>query len=262
MRTKPVSLLLALLVALTGTGSGQETATPKPEEAARSKSEWTDFSWLTKWFKSSEKGQAPAAPGTSTTLEETGIRVTAEDLKRWENWLTKQWNGAGQLPQELKDQLAKVDWETVGIQFKATIEALEKGDYAEAEKLALAMDATLGTHALKEYVPILKAWVEQGMEGASTAIRTYLNRPDISEVEKKAYEGLLVSLETMERDDVKGYVSLGVVFACRHQFGSPQGELVGGLIVTGLYGEAGGTKGLVQWAKESLKGALEKKPMP
>jgi hypothetical protein len=258
-----VFALLFLPVVLVLRVHGQDTPPPAPE-AAKPARDWTDFSWLTKWFKGSEQKEEAVAAEPTAPKSDAEPKTSTATAADWMNldWVKDQWKAAGQFSQEIKDKMSKLDTAALKGQTEAMLVALEKGDYAEAQKQALSLDTILGTEAIQKTIPLLKIRAEESVEVAGTAIKDYLSSPDLSAVEKKAMEGLIVSLDTVARDDVRGTLSLIIIYACKEKISGHEGQIIGTLVARMILGDEEGNTGLVQWASDSLKESAKQKPMP
>jgi hypothetical protein len=157
----------------------------------------------------------------------------------------------------LKEQFAKLDLALLKKHLEGILEAVQKGDYAKAQVLALSLDKVIGTDTLGRSFGILKMRAEKGTAATIAAIQEYLSRPNITPEERKLFEGLMAALQTAGGEDSKAFVHSAIVLACKDKLGDEQGQLLAALVTAALYGDSSKQQpGLIDVFGDALRGLV------
>lgn len=164
----------------------------------------------------------PAEPPSGNVEEQSG----------WKQWLSKgmdpawwkaQWSKGTDLAKAGVAAAEKLDPE----QLKATVtqfsEAIEKGDSSKIKDAAKGLEEVLSPEKLAEGFHFLIIQRQKGGEAAIKAVDEYAARKDLNELERAAAENLKKGMALLQRDDVKSYMVLAVIYACDSKLGEPYG---------------------------------------
>lgn len=162
----------------------------------------------------------------------------------WRDWIAKsadpkwwkdQWSQASEAAKAAKSSLDALKPEELKKQASDLLKAIEDMKLPEIEKLGADLTKHLSVEKLGDGLNFIILQRQQGGEAAAKAIEAYAARSDLNDYERAAAQNLKKGLETLQRDDVRGGIVWAVLFACECKFGSHEGALIGGLIVSILF---------------------------
>jgi hypothetical protein len=162
----------------------------------------------------------------------------------WRDWIAKstdptwwkeQWSQASEAAKAAKRSLDALKAEELKKQASDLLKAIEDMKLTEVESLAAELSKHLTVEKLGDGLKFIILQRQQGGEAATKAIEAYAARTDLNDYERAAAQNLKKGLETLQRDDVRGGIVCAVIFACECKFGSHEGALIGGLIVSILF---------------------------
>lgn len=172
---------------------------------------------------------APVSTPASTPKAEEG----------WTDWLKAQWNKRDEHAAKVSSAIDSIKMPELGKGIASLQKAIETQDLPKVEELAKAIDKTLSTQNLDNAVGFIMLQRRQGGEAAAKAIEDYAKRPDLNSNERAAADSFKKGLAFVQRDDVKSYIALAILFTCQSKFGSHEGAAVGALAVSLIYPDFG-----------------------
>lgn len=150
-------------------------------------------------------------------------------------WWKKQWSQASDSARKAKASLETIRVDEVKKQAAEITKAIERQDFSKVEAIAGELGKHLSVEKLGEGLRFITIQRQKGGEAAAKAIDEYAARQDLNEFEKAAAQNLKKSLMFAQREDVQGSVVWAILFACECKFGSHEGAMIGGLIVSILF---------------------------
>ena len=128
--------------------------------------------------------------------------------------------------------------------------AMRAGDFAAAEKSAVAFDAAMESKVLQRTVAVVKAKAERGNDAAQALLDGCVKLPEIEmgPEEKKFFEGLKQRIETSTTEDRVNFAVFAAAVACEIASKGRGGGKLPEVVMETLFGKGFGIlKDKYQW---------------